>query len=119
MSLHEQIKDILSQHIGKQNQIPAPEIADMIGVEPGGSGRNIRKLIFETIKMYNLPFGGSNRGYYLIENTNELTDYIQSLYSRNHNNMERARIITAAFYRYYNDEELGSTGEIIDEEDDD
>jgi hypothetical protein len=119
MSFHEQIRDILLQHIGKQNQISATVIAEMIGVEPGGSGRNIRKLIFETIKKYNLPFGGSNRGYFLIEGKEELTEYINSLYSRNHYNMERARIITAAFYRYYNNEELDLTGEIIDEDDDD
>jgi len=50
MSEHEQIKDILLEHRGKQNQIPAPEIADRIGVEPGASGRNIRKLIFEPTK---------------------------------------------------------------------
>jgi len=118
MSIHEQIKDILLEHRGKENQIPAPEIADRIGVEPGASGRNIRKLIFETIRKYNLPFAGSNRGYFFIESKEELKDYIKSLYSRNYENMKRATIITAAFYRYYNNEELELTGEIIDEEDD-
>jgi len=117
MSLHEQIKDILLQHVGKQNQIPAPEIADMIGVKPGESGISIRTLIFETIKKYNLPFGGSNRGYFLIENKTELKNYMSSLYSRNLKNMERASIITAAYYRFYDDEELESTGEITEEDD--
>lgn len=119
MSKHEQIKDILLNHQGKNNAIKSPDIASQIGIDPGPSNVRIRKLITETLKKYHLPISGNPaKGYYLIKTKKELKETIGSLDSRIHNITDRKAYITASYYRYYEDEELEVTGEIIGEEDD-
>lgn len=116
MSIHEQIKEILINHKGKENAIIAPKIAEKVGIEPGASGVTIRKKILETIKMFSIPIAGISTGYYFIENKQELETYIKSLYSRVSEIIDRVRLITSLYYRYYESEELELTGEIIDDD---
>ncbi len=117
MSVYERIKEILINHKGKENAITAPNIAKEVGIEPGASGVTIRKKILETIKMFNIPIAGISTGYYFIENKQELDTYIKSLYSRVNEIIDRSRLITTLYYRYYESEELELTGEIINDDD--
>ena len=118
MSEHEQIRDILlNNHRGKRNAIKSPIIASQIGINPGGSNVNIRKLILETLKRYSLPISGNPAlGYYIIETKQELIETLKSLDSRIHKITDRKAYIIASYYRFYEDEELEFTGETIDDD---
>ncbi len=116
MSKEEQIKDILLEHQGKKNAIKSPEIAELIGIEPGPSNVTIRKLITDTLKQFNLPISGNPAlGYYLIETKQELRETLTSLDSRIHGITERIAYINASYYRFYENEKLEPTGEIIED----
>ncbi|KKM80772.1 hypothetical protein LCGC14_1336480 [marine sediment metagenome] len=65
MSIQEKIKDILMQHIGKDNAIPSVEIANQLGIDAGSSKVTIRRKIKKTMIEYELPFASTNKGYYL------------------------------------------------------
>ena len=82
MSAREQIRELLLNHPGKINMITAPAIAENIGIEPGPSGVEIRELITETIITYHLPVASSSRGYYLLEDSDDLKRYQKSLDGR-------------------------------------
>jgi len=115
MSEHENIKEIILEHIGKKNGIRSPKLAKIIGVDPGGSNVNIRRLILETIRIYSLPIGSHTYyGYYLIENKDELKEYIRSLDSRRHEIDQRKVLVNVAYYRHNEGEELELTEEKFD-----
>lgn len=99
MSIHENIKDILIKHKGKENGIKAPDLAEMVDIDAGPSGINIRTKILETIKMYEMPIAGNPAvGYFYIETPEELRDYINSLDSRIKEITDRK---TRIYYYYY------------------
>ncbi len=115
MSEHEKIRDIILKHIGKKNGIRSPILAKMIGVDPGSSNVNIRRLILETIGIYSLPIGSHTYyGYYLIENKEELREYIRSLDSRRHEIEQRKVLVNIAYYRNNEEEKLELTEEKFD-----
>ena len=117
MSNHEKIKDILMQHIGKDNAIPSREIANQIGIDAGPSKVIIRKKIKESMIKYELPIATTSKGYYLMENNPEdLKRYQKSLTKRALDDVERGVLVGRFFSKYYNREELELVEEIIDEE---
>ncbi|MFX1295809.1 MAG: hypothetical protein ACFFD2_13275 [Promethearchaeota archaeon] len=118
MTEHEQIRQILLQHRGKENALKSPEIAELIGIDPGPSNVNIRTKITETLRMYSLPIAGNpSIGYFLIQNREELLETLDSLQSRMNKINERMLYINAAYYRFYEDQDLILTDEYIDPED--
>jgi len=117
----EQIRYILLDHVGKNNMITADAIAEMIGIDPGPSGVRIRELITDTIVSHHLPVASSNRGYYLLENSEDLKRYQRSLDGRANKITSRKILVTQFFSEFYNQEELELGREVfedIDEEDD-
>ena len=117
MSEHEKIREILLKHQGKKNMITAPVIAESIGIEPGPSGVDIRELITETIITYHLPIASSSRGYYLLEDPEDLKRYQKSLDGRSNKITMRKLLVTQYFSEFYNREELELTREAFEEED--
>ena len=119
MSIHEKIKEILLNHNGKTNMIPAPAIAEQIGIPAGPSGVDIRGLITETIITYHLPIASSNRGFYLLEDSEDLKRYQKSLDGRSNKITMRRLLVTQYFSEFYDREELELTREVFDDEDND
>ena len=118
MFLHEQIKSILEEHKGINNAIKSPEIAKLIGIEPGASNRKIRALITETIKQYEIPVAAhTNKGYFFVESKQELDSYIKTLDSWIKEIGNRITFTMVYYYKFYHEEELELVGEIIDEDD--
>jgi len=118
MTLHEQIRDILLAHEGKEQAINSTSIADMIGIDPGGSNIIIRKKILETIIHYELPVASTNSGYYLLKENDDddLKRYQSSLNHRALEITSRSVLIRHFFNKYYNKGELELTSEIFDED---
>lgn len=117
MSEHEQIRELLLNHPGKINMITAPAIAENIGIEPGPSGVEIRELITETIITYHLPVASSSRGYYLLEDSDDLKRYQKSLDGRTNKIIMRKLLVTQYFNEFYKREELELTRKAFEEED--
>jgi len=113
----EQIRDILLEHKGKRNAIKSKEIAQQINIDRGPSNVKIRKLITETLKSFKLPIAGNpGLGYYLIETSEELRGYLNSLDSRIKNITDRKTKVALFYSKYYPEEELELTGEIFDDD---
>lgn len=120
MSVHERIRDILINHIGKENTITAPEIAELINIESGPSGVNIRDKILEAIILCHLPIATTSKGYYLLpDSEDDLKRYQTSLDGRSHKILYRKFLVTQYFYEYYNREILEFTKEIFEDQTDD
>lgn len=119
MSEYEKIRDLILKHKGKANAISSKEIAKIVGIKAGASTVSIRGKITETIIKYAIPIGSSGKGYFLITNKDELRDYFVFLENKILGNISRKALINSAYFRYYKDEELGLTGEIIEPEDED
>lgn len=118
MSEINKIKEIILKHVGKENGIKAPKIAEEIGIDPGPSGVIIRKFIRETIRRLGVPIGANTHyGYYLIQNSEELREYLSTLDSWKHSIEDRKTMINVAFYRYYDDEDLDLTSEFMGPDD--
>ncbi len=100
--MHEQIRQIMEEHIGKRNAITSAEIADMLGIDEDDTHPRTRRLLLETAKMYKLPMAATTKypkGYYLIANDEEYDEYIATLDSRIDGIEERKEIITDNYKR--------------------
>ncbi|MBW1699652.1 MAG: hypothetical protein JRH18_17215 [Deltaproteobacteria bacterium] len=95
------IKEILENHIGKENQISSGEIGPEIGIYEDATHVQVRNLIREAIEKLRLPIGGGNRGYYLIKDRNELRQYTASIENRISEMQRRKDLIEEAFDDYY------------------
>ena len=77
MSIEKKVEEILREHLGKENQIKAREIADMI--ESTENDRTVysktRKIITGLIEE-GYPIGSSNKGYFWLETKEELEETI-------------------------------------------
>ena len=78
----EQIKDILLEHKGKDNPITSNEIAEKINIERGKSSIRIRELITKTMIKYRLPLASVSKGYYVLNDADDLNRYMISLDGR-------------------------------------
>lgn len=81
-AVKEEVKDIILDHRGSDNQISSREINDQIGVDDIGSFPTTRAIIRELILEDNIPIASGGNGYFVIETEDELKDYINSLESR-------------------------------------
>jgi hypothetical protein len=85
MTQHEQVKELLENHRGRNNPITSDEIKAHIGINDINGNLHTRKLITETIEMYNLPVGSTTtpqKGYYWMETNEELNDCVADLDGR-------------------------------------
>jgi hypothetical protein len=118
MDNFEKIKNLFEEkHKGKKNGIKSSNLAEEIGVEEGPSTVNIRNMIRETIKKYSIPIGATYQdGYFLMKNEAELKSYMKFLDNKMQGIEDRKHLLYGAYYRYYDDEELKFTREMIGEE---
>lgn len=79
----EKVKNVLEIHKGRNEAIPSHEIAKIVDIEPGASNITIRSYITEVVRKYGIPVAtAGKKGYFLIENEEELQLYLQSLKGR-------------------------------------
>ena len=95
------IKEILENHVGKEDQISSGEIGPEIGIHEDATHVQVRNLIREAIEKLRLPIGGGNRGYYLIKDEDELRQYTESIDNRINEMQRRKDLIEEAFVDYY------------------
>lgn len=91
------IKEILENHVGKENQISSGEIGPEIGIHEDATHVQVRNLIREAIEKLKLPIGGGNKGYYMIKDKDELRQYTESIDNRINEMQRRKELIEEAF----------------------
>lgn len=95
------IREILENHVGRENQISSGTIGPEIGIHEDATHVQVRNLIREAIEKLHLPIGGGNRGYYLIKDEDELRQYTESIDNRISEMQRRKDLIEEAFENYY------------------
>jgi len=105
MSLEEQrlkeIKKIILEHKGKLSAINAREIANMLDIPDNDRFSITRGLITKLIRDEELPIGAYENGYFLIENQQELNEYMQRLNYRIIGITNRKARLISNFEKYY------------------
>lgn len=73
---------ILADHRGKDNPITSGEIADATDLDTHDSTPKTRGVIRELTEDYGLPIAASTKGYYLISDGLEASEYLRDLEGR-------------------------------------
>ena len=97
-----EIKKIIENHVGEENAISAGDITEMLGLKKEDTHAVARKYILETIKKYRIPVGATTKkGYFFINNREELEKYKKTLDNRIRNTEKRKQEIEAIFEEFY------------------
>jgi hypothetical protein len=99
--LMQKVRDILLRYRGEDHVVSSEEIARVVGIREGDTRPRTRSLILRTIRRYSLPIGATTKGYFFIENEDELNRYVQSLNNRMLEMEDRKRIIVAFFAEHH------------------
>jgi len=76
------IEELLRDHKGINNPITSREINEKLDDVPVERGINIRETISELIVEEGIPVASCSKGYYLIQDEDELEEYVEQLESR-------------------------------------
>lgn len=95
------IKEIMLKYIGNGNPINAGEIAKQVGLKEEDTHVEPRKYIYEMMKKYKIPVAGGSRGYFIIENGQDLQNYFDSIDGRIEEMQNRKRTVQAVFNSFY------------------
>ena len=82
MSNIDKLKEILLQHKGKANAITSKEISRKMGFPMEDTQSVSRKAIWKTAKHFGLPLISRNKGYFIAETDDEITEYKSSIQNR-------------------------------------
>lgn len=97
------IEEIILAHKGKKNTITAREIARAVGIPDNDTFITTRMLIRKLIKRKQLPIGAlDNRGYFLMQDDDELKEYIKTLHRRIIGITDRKTRVIRYFENYHN-----------------
>lgn len=100
-----QIEEILLKHVGTKNAISARKIAKKVGINDNDTFVHTRMLIRKLMKNRQLPIGATTeRGYFIIRNKKELTNYAKLLDKRIHGISTRKFRAIVYFENYYKKE---------------
>lgn len=79
MGHKEDIREVILNHVGKENAIYASEIADAVGIEEGDTYSRTRRYLKEVLKD-GVPIASSPaHGNWVIDNQEELDNYVAAL----------------------------------------
>lgn len=92
-----EIREILLEHVGKENAIHSGEIAERVGVEDDDTHVRAREYLTELVED-GVPLASSTaHGYWIIANQDELDNYIGSLERRARNiDNRKLKVLDAA-----------------------
>lgn len=108
--MKDQVKELLLDHEGADNPITSREINEEINLDNIGSFPSTRAVIRELVLEDQLPIAATSQGYFIIQDENELSEYVNQLESRVMNITERKFAVQRAA--------LNWDGDITDEDSD-
>lgn len=109
-AVKDQVKELLLDHEGSDNPITSREINEEINLDNIGSFPSTRAVIRELVLEDQLPIAATSQGYFIIQDEDELSEYVDQLESRVMNITERKFAVKRAV--------LNWDGEIVDEDSD-
>lgn len=93
---YEQVKAMLLDHHGRDNQISSREINEVVELDTVGSFPNTRECIRDIMFQEGIPIIGGGNGYYVATTEQELKDALETLDSRIINTTERKMALRRA-----------------------
>lgn len=81
-AVKERVKDLLLDHRGADDPITSREINDEVELDSIGSFPSTRAVIREIVLVDHIPIAGSSQGYYVIQDEDELHEYVENLEQR-------------------------------------
>jgi len=95
------IEHIMLQHVGKANAIKSAALAQLIGNQlEDDTHQDTRSRIRECLENAKLPIAACSNGYYIIDNHDELREYVDSLESRISGIYGRIKLVRDAWSDY-------------------
>lgn len=92
------IEDIIRGHVGADNPITSGEISERLGgYDHLDSTPRTREAIRALVHEREMPIAANGSGYFLISSAEELTDYLDSLQSREDKIADRRAAVRNAF----------------------
>lgn len=85
----DRVKELLLEHEGSDDPITSREINEEINLDNLGSFPSTRAVIRELVLEDQLPIAATSQGYFIIQDENELSEYVDQLESRVMNITER------------------------------
>ena len=92
--MSEKIKNILLEHVGRQNAIKAKHISSLLGFPMEDTQSVSRKAIWDTAEEYGLPLVSCGDGYYLAESAEDVMKFDETM-QRRIDGINRTRKLTA------------------------
>lgn len=93
---YEQVKGILLDHCGRDNQISSREINKVVDLDNVGSFPQTRECIKDIMYEERIPIIGGGNGYYVAETEEEIAAALETLESRIIHTAERKMALTRA-----------------------
>lgn len=95
--LLDELERVLREHVGPSEAITSSELADKLEITDGEANPATREAIRIVCEERGLPVAASSRGYYVIESTNELEEYLESLDGRIAGIQKRKQLVARAW----------------------
>ena len=93
---YDQVKEMIMEHYGRDDQISSREINEEVGLDSVGSFPTTRECVREIMFEEQIPIIGGGNGYYIAETEQEISDAIDTLDSRILNTAERKMALRRA-----------------------
>ena len=93
----DELERVLREHVGPNQAITSSELADELEITDGEANPATREAIRIVCEERGLPVAASARGYYVIESTDELEEYLESLDGRIAGIQKRKRLVARAW----------------------
>lgn len=100
VSTHSQLRKILSNHRGRENAITSTELAAQIGINDANGNPTTRFEILSLIRLSGMPIGSCPNGYYIIETSDELREYLDRLDHRIAGIERRKQLVREAYQNH-------------------
>lgn len=96
----ERVRDVLVEHVGKENAITSTEIGKQADIPNSNGNSNVRKSVRDLVLESNdLPIGSCSEGYFIIDTYEELCDCTADLKQRREKLKERENSIRHSFFK--------------------
>lgn len=79
MGYKEDIREVLLDHVGKENAINASEIAELVGIDEGDTYSRTRRYITDVLEEGVPVASNPGHGYWIIKSQEELDNYVGAL----------------------------------------
>jgi tRNA A37 N6-isopentenylltransferase MiaA len=93
---YEQVKEMLLEHRGRDNQISSREINEVVELDNVGSFPQTRECVRDIMFEERIPIIGGGNGYYVAETEEEIADALETLESRILHQAERKMTLKRA-----------------------